>query len=82
MDGDWDGGWGWWLVMGLGMLAFWGLVLAAVVWLVRGRRPQTQRHAEPPLEVLKRRLASGEIGVEEYEQRRRLLAEDDLRDGR
>ncbi len=69
-----DFGAGWWIVMMLGMLIFWGLVIAGVVWLVRelsGRRPD--RDSERPLDVLQRRLAEGDISVEEYEQRRETL---------
>jgi len=34
---NWDGGWGagGWLLMGFGMLLFWALVVAGVMWLVR-----------------------------------------------
>jgi putative membrane protein len=63
-------GWGWWLVMSLGMVAFWALVIYGVVWLLRGvgaQRPQ-QPPAERPQEILKRRVAQGEISIEEYEQ--------------
>jgi putative membrane protein len=33
----WDGGWGvgTWLLMGFGMLVFWALVVALIVWVVR-----------------------------------------------
>ncbi len=79
MDDDWNGGAGWWLLMALGMLLFWGLVAAVVVWLIRDRGRQRPASDEPPLEILKRRLATGEISVEEYEQRRRLLAVEDTR---
>jgi len=38
-----DAGWGWWLLMSLGMVAFWALVVYGVVVLARGfRRPQTR----------------------------------------
>jgi len=61
-------GWGWWLVMSIGMVAFWGLVIYAIVWLVRGQpsQPPDQRPRERPEEVLKRRLAEGEISIDEY----------------
>ena len=82
-DGDWghmDFDNGWWIVMGIGMILFWGLVILGVVWLVRelaqnrggsagsgGSGPNQAR------EILDRRLAEGEITVEEYEERRRIL---------
>lgn len=70
--GDWGGGW--WVVMGLGMVLFWALVIVAIVWLVRGGLgPRDHVQREDPLEILDRRLAAGEISVDEYEQRRATL---------
>jgi putative membrane protein len=66
-------GWGWWLLMSIGMIAFWALIIFAIVWLVRGR-PTDQREPAPPQppeqpeEIVKRRLAQGEISLEEYER--------------
>ena len=73
-----DWGSGGWVLMGLGMVLFWGLIIFAGVWLVRtlsgpGHQVAAQ-HAPSPLEVLDRRLADGTVSVEEYEKRRRLLA--------
>ena len=76
----------WWmwgaggLVMMLMMLVFWGLVIWGVVvgirWLVRqGRDERTDR----ALEILRERYARGEIGKEEFEARRRDLAEEQWR---
>ena len=65
-----DVGVGWWIVMMLGMVIFWGAIIALVVWLVRGGFPS---RGETPHEVLRRRLADGSISVEEYEQRRAAL---------
>jgi putative membrane protein len=84
-----DGGWwdghmsgGWWIVMMIGMILFWAFVVVAVVWLIRsgpelfgsrtGEREQTRPDA---LEILERRLAQGEISVEEYRERRSVLDE-------
>jgi putative membrane protein len=67
-------GWGWWLLMSIGMVAFWALVIFGIVWLVRGGqavRERDESSPESPRQILKRRLAQGEISVEEYE---RLLA--------
>lgn len=61
--------WFWWL--------FWVAVVAAIAFSVvgsasrRGRPPR-----ESPHEVLKRRLAAGEITAQEYEQRKALLDRD------
>jgi putative membrane protein len=64
---------GWmWLVGSLMMLLFWGGLFAVVVWvtraLIRGRSTE-----ELPDEILKRRLAAGQITPEEYEQTSRIL---------
>ena len=74
---DLDGGW--WIVMGLGMVLFWALVILGIVWLVReiggghGHASRAGARGPDPLEVLDRRLAEGEIDVEEYEERRRTI---------
>jgi putative membrane protein len=75
---DGDVGFGWWLVMMLGMLVFWGALIALVVWVLRGgatpSRAESAPAGEPSAhEILDRRLADGSIDVEEYERRRRLL---------
>lgn len=70
--GDW--GTGWLVVMVLAMVVFWGLVLAAVVWLARSYTSgQRDSHPRDPSEVLDHRLASGQISTEEYRERRELL---------
>ena len=64
-----DVGWGWWLLMSLGDGRLRGLFIYGAIWLVRGSTPSAKRISpEPPLTVLKRRLAAGEISVEEYER--------------
>lgn len=80
-DIDWDGHMdldgGWWIVMALGMILFWGLVILGVVWLVRElARPRDEHRgtAEPDaLGILDRRLAAGEISPDEYRERRAVL---------
>jgi len=67
-----DVGAGWWIVMMLGMVIFWGAVIAVVVWLLRGGS-SSRPTADSPLEILQRRLAQGEISTEEYERRRAAL---------
>jgi putative membrane protein len=56
---------GWWILMAFMMVAFWGLVIVGIVWLVR---TLTAEHpgdgGETPIEVLDQRLASGEISPE------------------
>ena len=71
-------GWGWWLVMSIGMVAFWALVIYGIVWLIRGTQnpPRPEQRPEPsPREILKRRLAEGEISIDEYNQRLEALEE-------
>lgn len=80
----WDGSWGIgnWLVMGFGMLVFWALVVAVVIWLVRysgiGRSDQpdlsASRHRQTAREILDERYARGEISDEDYRSRRDALA--------
>jgi len=71
----WNGDLSWWtwLAMSLGMLAVWGLVLWAVVLIVRGRddRPGPERRSAE--EILAQRLAQGEIGTDEYRDRLQAL---------
>ena len=56
----------------VGMLLFWGGVGALVVWLAR--RPRAPQHsADPALDILRRRLAAGEITPEDFEKTKRAL---------
>ena len=66
-----DLGTGGWILMMLGMIIFWGAIIALAVWAVRGGL--TSRR-DTPDEILRKRLAEGSISVEEYEQRRTALA--------
>lgn len=63
-------GWFGWVFM----VSWWVLVLAGIVWLVRnvGER----REAEPGARarrLLDERFAAGELSVDEYQERRRVL---------
>jgi putative membrane protein len=73
-----DVGWGWWLLMSLGMVAFWGLIIYGVVWLLRGTSSGALGGPTPesPEQVLKRRLAAGEISVGEYERLQGVIDDD------
>lgn len=77
---DWDGGW--WILMALGMVLFWGLVIAGIVWLVRevGSHRDSATHPDP-LAVLDHRLADGSITPEEYRERRAILTGKDPGEG-
>lgn len=68
-----DYGWGWG-GMWLGIALFWGLVAAAVVMLVRysmryGDAGGRERE-KSALDILKERYARGEIGREEFQQKK------------
>lgn len=66
----WDHDWNWagWLAMSMGMAGFWILVALLVLAVVRsGRRADAGE--QDPRQILERRLARGEIDVEEYRAR-------------
>lgn len=70
---DWnDGGggnWWGWLLMAVGMLAFWGLIIWAVLAVARGRVCPSDPPRPTPETILRERFASGEIDEVEYRQR-------------
>jgi putative membrane protein len=74
---------GWMGAMGMGiggvfMLLFWALVMLVVVLLIRWQLSSTgdaDRARRSPRDILDERYASGEIGREEYEQKRRDLGD-------
>jgi putative membrane protein len=79
---DWHhDGPGWWIVFPL----FWILVIVGIVFLLRARGPwgppRFAGHRETAIEVLERRYAQGEIGVDEYRERRAVLERDDRSGG-
>jgi uncharacterized membrane protein len=59
-----DIGWGWALLITIAWLAILGLLVGVVLTAVRDRRRPS------PRETLDRRLATGEIGIDEYERAR------------
>ena len=73
-NGHMDGAWGW--VMGVFMALVLVAVVALVVWLVRSTQPhhgQPQGREEGAMDILDRRLASGEITPEEHRERAEIL---------
>ncbi len=73
MDGGWDMGTAWWIVMPIMMVIFWGGVIAVAVWGIRqftGDRDKGQS----PLDIARERLARGEITKEEFDRIRSDLA--------
>ena len=64
-----------------GMHAFWWIfwvifIVALLFWRRDGRRWPREKSRETPHEVLRRRLASGEITPEDYESRKAILDRD------
>lgn len=72
-----DGGWWWWGFGALHMLLFWGVLIFAIVVLVKWLSGMPgQRHGDGggrALDILKERYARGEINKEEFEQKKRDL---------
>ncbi len=54
----------------LGMILFWVVILVGIAYLVKYMVSQDKPRGEisSPVEILKRRYASGEISKEEYKQ--------------
>jgi putative membrane protein len=68
-------GWGW---IGLGlvhMLLFWGLVIVALVALVKWLGGDASSSAQRPIDILKVRYAKGELTREQFEQLKRELGD-------
>ncbi len=64
-DGDfWNG---WWIIMPIMMVLFWGGVIALVVWGIRQFTGDRER-GPSPLDIARERLARGEISKDEFEQ--------------
>ena len=71
----WDGtGMGTWGGMGVGMVLFWGLIIMLIVFVVRSLGNDAARGGDKtPIQMLKERYARGEIGKDEFEQKKRDL---------
>lgn len=79
MWGDWGGyGMGWGIFGALHMLLWWVLIILGIVvlvkWLFSGRARSAQGIENRALEVLKERYARGEIGKDEFDQKKRDLS--------
>ena len=72
----WQSGWVG-LLMGLMMLLFWGVVIAAIYYVIRLfiREGNTTRSALTPVEILKKRYAKGEINEADYDRMKSKLEE-------
>jgi putative membrane protein len=75
------GDWPFWqlALMGFAMIAFWGLIIWAVYFLVVGatRRNDGGPVSDGPRHILDQRLAKGEINPEQYSRARELIDHDD-----
>ena len=60
---------------GLSTILFWGVVIAVVAMIVRRGRASHPDAGAAALNILRERFARGEIGAEEYQERKKLLAE-------
>ncbi|MFQ6026654.1 MAG: SHOCT domain-containing protein [Dehalococcoidia bacterium] len=64
-------GMGWWMLSwGVGMVLFWGVVIALVGWGIRTLVSYKDKPVkrESPGEIARRRYASGEITKEQFEE--------------
>jgi putative membrane protein len=66
--------WALWALLGLGTIGFWAIVAFAAGSLFGRVDPQAPR-ARGPRAELDEQLARGQIGIDEYEDRRRHLAD-------
>lgn len=65
----------------VGMHAFWWLFwVLLIVLMLFGIRPRSgehrERQRETPIDILRRRLANGEINAQEYEEIMRVLSQE------
>lgn len=76
------GSWGYGMMGWFGpimMLVFWGLIILALILLIRwlwgiSQSKTEVKESESPMDILKRRYASGEVDREEFEQKKRDLS--------
>lgn len=69
---EWNYEWHFFGMHGLWWL-FWVILLAVVLFAVFNPRINRKKEKESPLDILKRRYASGDISTEEYKERKSAL---------
>ncbi len=62
------------------MILFWGVIILVAVYLIKAvftdkKSDSPGKDSETAEDILKRRLASGDISTEEYEEKLRILRE-------
>jgi putative membrane protein len=79
-QGMMGGMWGFGVFGMIFVVLFWGMLIFLVVWgilrLTGGQKPSPLESHDSPLEILKKRLASGEVTDEEYEKIRKKISKD------
>ena len=76
MWSNYNMGWGGWIVMTLAMVAFWALLVFAVIAIFRGTQnagPAVPNPGRDPMEILDERFARGEIDADDYHARQDVL---------
>ena len=68
----WGGGW-WRLVMPIGMIIFWGGIIALIIWAIR-QLSEGGGGKGNAIDIARARYARGEISHEEFERLRRDLS--------
>ncbi len=72
-------GWGWWGMGWIFMIIFWGLIIVALIFLIKWlagvsrSRPSIDKPHDSALEILRQRYAKGEINKDEFEGKKRDL---------
>lgn len=71
---------GWGLGGGLMMVVFWAIIIVFIVWLVKelrggSRSGMPEHNSRAALDILKERYAKGEIGKEEFEEKKKGLTD-------
>ena len=70
MDGNW-----WFGGMMLWMALLWTAIAVGVVWLVRATAGRRRDDVDDAMAILDRRLAEGEMTLDEYRERKAAIAE-------
>jgi len=69
--GGWEHGW---FGGGIMMVVFWVLLIALIVWAVRGVNDKKSSSDQSALNILKERYAKGEIDKKEFEEKKKDLS--------